>query len=77
MVDNLTNSRRNVVDFSSYQDLRRDSARALVAKALAVTARTCRHCGAALMEGESEEECSGALTLDAAPQARFRATPER
>lgn len=78
MVDKLTTSQRNVVDFQSYQQARRDSARALVASALAVSVRMCRHCGAALAEGESEDECSSAGYSDAQPvPARFRATPER
>ena len=64
MVEKITISRRNVVDFESYQQQRRvsarESAKELVAKALAVSARSCRHCGAALQEGEIEDECSSA-----------------
>jgi hypothetical protein len=84
MVDKLTTSRPNVVDFMGYQQQRRSSvreqareqARVLVASALAASATRCRHCGAALAEGESEDECSSAFNVSLAP-ARFRAIPER
>jgi hypothetical protein len=79
MVDKLTTPRRNVVDFMSYQQQqeRRSSARALVAAALSVSARTCRHCGAALTEGEFEDECSSAFNIAQYAPLRFRAIPER
>jgi hypothetical protein len=44
---------QNVVDFASYQQSRN-----IVSKAPALSARTCRHCGAGLAEDESEDECS-------------------
>ena len=50
----------NVVDFARYQ-LGRNAG----GKALAISARACRHCGAALSEGESEDECSSAFNIDA------------
>jgi hypothetical protein len=53
MVEKVITRGRNVVDFARYQQGRKTG----VASALA---RTCRHCGAALGEGESEEECSSA-----------------
>jgi hypothetical protein len=77
MVDKLTTPRGIVVDFQGYQQQRRVSARALVASALAVSARRCKHCGAVLAEGESEDECSSALNVAQPATARFRATPER
>jgi hypothetical protein len=82
MADKRTSSRRNVVDFLGYQQLRRDSAEtcegyALVEKARMVLVRSCRHCGAALTDGESEDECSSALNEAQRPLARYRATPER
>lgn len=46
---------RNVVDLRSYQQ-----ARSAGSKAAAMSARTCRHCGAGLMDGESEDDCSSA-----------------
>jgi hypothetical protein len=72
-----TTPARNVVNFTSYQQARRDSAKALVVSALAVLARRCKHCGAALGEGEIEDECSSASNDVQRPPARFRATPER
>jgi hypothetical protein len=77
MVDKFTTSQRNVIDFQSYQQARRVGARALVASALAILARSCRHCGAALAEGESEDECSSAFNVAQLAPPRFRATPER
>ena len=77
MVDKSTTPARNVVNFGSYQQARRAGARAMVAAALAVSARSCKHCGAALGEGESEDECSSAFNEAQRPVARFRATPER
>jgi hypothetical protein len=60
MVEKLITSPRNVVDFARYQQDRKAAG-----KALALLARVCRHCGAALSEGESEDECSGAFNLEA------------
>jgi hypothetical protein len=79
MVDKHTTPRRNVVDLMSYrqQQERRSSARALVVAALAVSARSCRHCGAALTDGEFEDECSSAFNVSQPAQPRFRAIPER
>jgi hypothetical protein len=77
MVDKLRTSQRNVIDFRSYQYARSVGARALVASALAVSARNCRYCGAALAEGESEDECSSAFNVAQPELPRFRATPER
>jgi hypothetical protein len=62
MVEKSLTSARNVVDFSRYR-----SGRACEAHAL--SGRFCRHCGAALMDGESEEECSSAFNID---EARLR-----
>jgi hypothetical protein len=53
MVEKVITPGRNVVDFARYQQGRKIAA----AKALA---RTCRHGGAALGKGDSEEECSSA-----------------
>jgi hypothetical protein len=78
MVDKLTTPGRNVVDFRRYQQQqRRVSARALVASALAATARRCKHCGAGLAEGEFEDECSSSFNVAEPAPLRFRATPER
>jgi hypothetical protein len=60
MVEKLITSPRNVVDFARYRAGRNSDA-----KASALVARACRHCGAALLDGESEEECSSAFNLEA------------
>jgi hypothetical protein len=72
MVDKRTISSRKVVDFLGYQQQRR------AGRAPVLLSSCCRHCGAALAEGESEDECSGAGFGVAQPApARFRAMPER
>ncbi len=50
----------NVVDLARYR-LRADGSRSL-----AISPRLCRHCGAALMEGDHEDECSSAREVDTA-----------
>ncbi len=67
MVEKLITSSQNVVDFARYQ-VDRNAA----GKALAISARTCRHCGAALLDGESENDCSSAFNIDNA-RLRWRA----
>jgi hypothetical protein len=52
---------RNVIDLSRYQADRNAAERAL-----AMSARVCRHCGAALSEGEREDECSSTFNVEAA-----------
>ena len=59
MVEKLITSSQNVVDFARYQVERN-----AVGKAFAISARTCRHCGAALLDGESEDDCSSAFNSD-------------
>jgi hypothetical protein len=62
MVEKIVISARpNVVDFARYQQGRNTSG-----KTLAIVARACRHCGAALSEGENEDECSSVLGIEAA-----------
>jgi hypothetical protein len=56
MVEKVITSPRNVVDFARYQ---------LGRNAVAMSARVCRHCGAALSEGEREDECSSASNSEA------------
>jgi hypothetical protein len=53
-----------VVEFARYQVDRN-----AVGKAHAMSARACRHCGAALLDGESEDDCSSAFNVEA-PAAR-------
>ena len=61
MVEKVITPLRNVVDFARYQ-----AGRDAAGQALAISARVCRHCGAALSEGEYEDECSSAINVDAA-----------
>jgi hypothetical protein len=61
MVEKVITSSRNVIDFARYQADRNAAGRAL-----AMSARVCRHCGAALSEGEREEECSSTFNVEAA-----------
>jgi hypothetical protein len=58
MVERIITSSNNVVDLAFY--------RGRNGRTSAPAARTCRHCGAALLEGEREEECSSAFNADAA-----------
>ena len=60
MVEKVITSPKNVVDFARYQ-----AGRNAAGRALAMSARICRHCGAALSEGEREDECSSALNVEA------------
>ena len=63
MVVKVITPGRNVVDFAKYQLGRKTGAAKM-------SARTCRHCGAALGEGESEDECSSAGFKVEAPRLR-------
>ena len=63
MVEKVITSAPNIIDFARYQQTRS------AGKTLAMSARFCRHCGAALLEGESEDECSSAFNSEA---TRFR-----
>ena len=57
MVEKHETSPRNVIDLRTY---RQDRA---CGKAAAMSARLCRHCGAPLMDGENEDECSSSSNL--------------
>ncbi|MBN8992042.1 MAG: hypothetical protein J0H42_27695 [Rhizobiales bacterium] len=59
MVEKLIKSPRNVIDFARYQQSRG------VDNAQSIAARVCRHCGAALSDGENEDECSSAFNTGA------------
>ncbi|HEV7600700.1 MAG TPA: hypothetical protein VGO49_10650 [Bradyrhizobium sp.] len=69
MVEKILTPGRNVVDFASYQQGRKVGK----ANALVAGVRSCRHCGAALGDGESEDECSSAGFNVEAP----RGTPRK
>jgi hypothetical protein len=53
-------SPRNVIDLARYQQGRTGD------KAQAFSTRLCRHCGAALSDGENEDECSSTFNIAAA-----------
>jgi hypothetical protein len=59
MVERVIMSGRNVIEFARYQQGR------AAGKAPAIVARLCRHCGAALLDGENEDECSSAFNTEA------------
>jgi hypothetical protein len=63
MVEKVITRGRNVVDFLKYQQERKIGA-------ATAFARTCRHCGAMLGDGEVEEECSSAGFNIEAPRLR-------
>ena len=63
MIDSLTSD--NVVDFRSYQQ-----ARQVAVMAQPISARNCRHCGAGLMDGELDDDCSTLGISDAVPAPR-------
>ena len=60
MVEKFITSPPNVIDFARYQQ-----GRSAADNAVAISARACRHCGAALSEGEREDECSSAFNIEA------------
>ena len=55
MVEKIITPRRNVIDFARYQQDR------AAGKVQAISPRLCRYCGAAMLDGENEDECSSAL----------------
>lgn len=62
MVEKLIMSPRNVIDFTRYQQGR------IAGTAQAIATRLCRHCGAAMAEGENEDECSSAFNTETLAQ---------
>jgi hypothetical protein len=58
MVDKTVTQSANVIHLSRYR------ARTGAARAPALSVRLCRHCGAKLMEGEREDECSAIQNAD-------------
>jgi hypothetical protein len=68
MVEKVITSARNVVDLARYQANRNAAGRAL-----AMSARVCRHCGAALSDGEREDECSSSFNTVNPERLRWQA----
>lgn len=58
MVEKVITPGRNVIDFA------RQQGRGAADRMPAMSPRVCRHCGAALLDGENEDECSSALNID-------------
>ena len=58
MVEKVIMRDRNVVDFASYQQGRKTAG-----ETLSISARACRHCGAALLDGESDDDCSSTFNV--------------
>ena len=59
MVEKVIIPGTNIVDFSRYQQGRSGKGKANSGSAsMTLSARLCLHCGAALLEGENEDDCS-------------------
>jgi len=58
MVEKALTPPRNVIYLARYQQ------GCTAARAQAISAQLCRHCGAVLADGENEEECSATFRAD-------------
>lgn len=65
MVEKHITSLRNVIDLTSYRQVMAGG------KASSMSARMCRHCGAPLLDGENDDDCSSAFSASA-PRPRER-----
>ncbi|WP_128924254.1 hypothetical protein [Bradyrhizobium guangxiense] len=65
MVEKHITSPRNVIDLAIYRQVLASG------KASSMSARMCRHCGAPLLDGENDDDCSTAFG-SAAPRPRDR-----
>ena len=63
MVEKHITTPPNVIDLASYRHVVTNG------KASSMSARMCRHCGAPLLDGENDDDCSTAIDA-AAPQLR-------
>ncbi|MDA9427035.1 MULTISPECIES: hypothetical protein [Bradyrhizobium] len=63
MVEKHITSPRNVIDLANYRQAMTSG------KAPSMSARMCRHCGAPLLDGENDDDCSTAYST-AAPRPR-------
>jgi hypothetical protein len=60
MVEKTITEDCSILDFRSYQQLRRFGSGSGVVRCSSAPVRLCRHCGAALLDGESDDDCSSA-----------------
>jgi hypothetical protein len=65
MVEKHITPPRNVIDLAKYRQVLANG------KAPAMSALMCRHCGAPLLDGENDDDCSTAFST-AAPRSRER-----
>ncbi|MET4072557.1 hypothetical protein ABID58_007386 [Bradyrhizobium sp. S3.2.6] len=66
MVEKQITTPRNVINLTSYRQA------VASGKAPSLSARMCRHCGAPLLDGENDDDCSTAFNAAAAPRLRER-----
>jgi hypothetical protein len=71
MVEKHITTPRNVIDLTSYRQA------VASGKAPSLSARMCRHCGAPLLDGENDDDCSTAFNAAAAPTAAALRLRER
>ncbi|HEX4411327.1 MAG TPA: hypothetical protein VH206_21350 [Xanthobacteraceae bacterium] len=64
MVEKVIKPGLNVVDFARYQAGRAGKVLAISERDSLRSARACRHCGAALLDGENEDDCSSVLGIE-------------
>ncbi|MBW7974710.1 hypothetical protein [Bradyrhizobium sp. BR 10289] len=65
MVEKHITSLRNVIDLANYRQAMTSG------KAASMSARLCRHCGAPMLDGENDDDCSTAFSATA-PRPRER-----
>ncbi|WP_271500407.1 hypothetical protein [Bradyrhizobium sp. CCBAU 11357] len=65
MVEKHITTPRNVIELAHYRQA------VTSGKASSMSARLCRHCGAPLLDGENDDDCSTAFST-AAPRPRER-----
>ena len=63
MVEKHITTPRNVIDLANYRQAVANG------KASSMSVRMCRHCGAPLLDGENDDDCSTAFSR-AAPRLR-------
>ncbi len=66
MVEENITTPRNVIDLTSYRQA------VASGKAPSLSARMCRHCGAPMLDGENDDDCSTAFSATAPNAATLR-----